>query len=171
MATIFFFFYSRRKRDASQYEFKPEDVIVLHITALEGQQTEIELLLLDPASTSPLPDSSFTTKELQSLIVKIDKTKLPFQVKSVDGVSVKWVVAKWLVALFEKHDTNFTAKNATDLLHVLVTLNSCKLSTTCQLHRIARSALKSRLLQLVIAKLITTCGNKLQQAYVWITSF
>ena len=99
----FFFFYSRQKRDASQYEFKPEDVIVLNITALGGNQTEIELLLLDPTSTSPLPDSSFTTEELQSLIVKINKTKLSFQVKSVDGVIVKWVVAKWLVALFEKH--------------------------------------------------------------------
>ena len=159
MATIFFSFYSRRKRDASQYEFKPEDVIVLHITALEDEQTEIELLLLDPTSTSPLPDSSFTTKELQSLILKIDKTKLSFQVKSVDGVPLRWVVA------------NCTAKNATDLLHVLVTLTSCNLSTTCQFHRIATNALKPRLLQLVIAKLVATCGNNLQQAYVWITSF
>ena len=96
-------FYSRRKRGAGQYEFKPEDVIVLNITALEGEQTEIELLLLDPTSTSPLPDSSFTTKELQSLIVKIDETKLPFQLKSVNGVPIMWVVAKWLGALFEKH--------------------------------------------------------------------
>ena len=103
MATIFFLFYSRRKRDASQYEFKPEDVIVLNITALEDEQTEIELLLLDPTSTSPLPNSSFTTKELQSLIEKINKTKLSFQLKSVGGVPLRWVVAKWLVAMFEKH--------------------------------------------------------------------
>ena len=90
-------FYSRRKRDASQYEIRPEDVIVLHITALDDKETEIEFLLLDPTSTSPVPDSSFTTEELRSLIVKIDKTKLSFQLKSVGGVPVKWVVAKWLV--------------------------------------------------------------------------
>ena len=152
MATIFFSFYSRRKRDSSQYEFTPEDVIVLRITALEDEQTEIELLLLDPTSTSPLPDSSFTTEELQSLILKIDKTKLSFQLKSVGGAPLRWVVA------------NCTAKNAADLLHVLVTLNSCKLLTTCQFHRIAKSALKSRLLHLSLPNLLqlaeTTC-NKL----------
>lgn len=103
VATIFFLFYSRRKRDASQYEFEPEDVIVLNITPLEDEQAEIELLVLDPTSTSPLPDSSFTSKELQSLIVKIDKTKLSFQLKSVGGVPLRWVVAKWLGAMFEKH--------------------------------------------------------------------
>ena len=131
----FFLFYSRRKRDASQYKFKPEDVIVLHITALDDEETEIEFLLLEPTSTSPRPDSSFTTKELQSLILKIDETKLSFQLKSVGGVSLKWVVAKWLAAFFQKH-----VQTTADLLHVLVTLNSCKLSTTCQFHQIATSA-------------------------------
>ena len=99
----FFLFYSRRKRDATQYEFRPEDVIVLHITALDDEETEIEFLLLEPTSTSPLPDSSFTTKELQSLILKIDETKLSFQLKSVGGVPLRWVVAKWLGALFQKY--------------------------------------------------------------------
>ena len=91
---------SRKKRDTTKYEFKPEDVIVLHIKVLDNKvETEIALLLLDPTSTSLLPDSSFTSKELENLIVKIDEKKsngLPFIIKRVGNVQIGWVLAKHL---------------------------------------------------------------------------
>ena len=86
---------SRQKRDATKYGFKAEDVIVLHIKSLNDKETEIALFLLDPTSTSLLPGSSFTSKQLESLIVEIEKTKsneLPFKMKSVGDVQLGWVV-------------------------------------------------------------------------------
>lgn len=88
---------SRQKRDATKYEFKADDVIVLHIKHLNDKETEIALLLLDPTSTSLLPGSSFTAKQLESLMVEIDKTKsnkLSFKMKSVGNVQLRWAVAK-----------------------------------------------------------------------------
>ena len=91
---------SRKKRDTTKFAFKPENVIVLHIKVLDNKaETEIALLLLDPTSTSPLPDSSFTSKELENLIVKIDEknsNSLPFIMKRVGNVQIGWVLAKHL---------------------------------------------------------------------------
>ena len=91
---------SRKKRDTTKFAFKPENVIVLHIKVLDNKvETEIALLLLDPTSTSLLPDSSFTSKELENLIVKIDEknsNSLPFIMKRVGNVQIGWVLAKHL---------------------------------------------------------------------------
>ena len=61
----------------------------------------------------------------------------------------------------------YTVKNPTDLLQVLNFTGLLqlvnKLQQTRQFHQVAKSLLKSGLLQLVICTLVTTCWNNLQQ--------
>ena len=54
-------------------------------------------------------------------------------------------------------ESDYTDKNATDLLQVAYQLVENLLQQTCQFHQVATSLLKSGLLQLVICRLVTTC--------------
>ena len=66
---------SRKRRAEESHVFKKEDVIVLSIVAASDNtanpETKIALFVLDPSSSSPLPDSAFSTEDLKAYIKQL----------------------------------------------------------------------------------------------------
>ena len=85
-----FFPCSRKKRQAVEYNFEPKHIIIINIEVLSDAETAIELFVLDPTSTSLIPDSAFSSEQLKKMIIAMysDGNKyLSFPLKSVDKVS------------------------------------------------------------------------------------
>ena len=85
-----FFPCSRKKRQAVEYNFKPKHIIIINIEVLSDAETAIELFVLDPTSTSLIPDSAFSSEQLKKMVIAMysDGNKhLSFPLKSVDKVS------------------------------------------------------------------------------------
>jgi hypothetical protein len=73
--TRFFSSCSRKRRAEESHVFKKEDVIVLSIVGASDNtanpETKIALFVLDPSSSSPLPDSAFSTEDLEAYIKQL----------------------------------------------------------------------------------------------------
>jgi hypothetical protein len=78
----FLYFCSRRKRDTG-YQFKAEDIIILSIKASGDSKTKVEIFVLDPSSTSPLPTKAYTSKILTNMILKINDSDLSYPLLTV----------------------------------------------------------------------------------------
>lgn len=85
-----FFPCSRKKREAVEYNFEPKHIIIINIKVLSNAETEIELFVLDPTSTSLIPDRAFSSEQLKKVIIAmydVDNKYLSFPLKKVDEVS------------------------------------------------------------------------------------
>lgn len=85
-----FFPCSRKKREAVEYNFEPKHIIIINIKVLSNAETEIELFVLDPTSTSLIPDRAFSSEQLKKVIIAMyndDNKYLSFPLKKVDKVS------------------------------------------------------------------------------------
>ena len=85
--SIYFFSCSRKRRAADNLVFKAEHIIIISIKEVPNsvnQETEIEIFVLDPSSTSLLPAKAFTTKDLKTVILEMKDSDLPYTLKSVD---------------------------------------------------------------------------------------
>ena len=83
-----FSFCSRRKRDINIYQFRAEHIIILSIKASGNSKTNVEIFVLDPSSTSPLPTKAYTSKKLTDMILKISESDLPYPLIPVGGNTV-----------------------------------------------------------------------------------
>ncbi len=85
--SIYFFSCSRKRRAADNLVFKAEHIIIISIKEVPNsvnQETEIEIFVLDPSSTSLVPAKAFTTKALKTVILEMEDSDLPYTLKSVD---------------------------------------------------------------------------------------
>ncbi|XP_028410904.1 uncharacterized protein LOC114533564 isoform X4 [Dendronephthya gigantea] len=79
----------RNKRASDTYKFEAKHVIIMSQKPKakeEGQNTAVYFLVLDPKSTSLLPDQAFSSKNLKYLIEKIQKGDLPYPVSGTETV-------------------------------------------------------------------------------------
>ena len=78
----------RRKRDDNNYEFKAEHVIILSLENSNSVNTDTEVLLfvLDPSSTSLLPDKALSSEQLKKLLDQGQKYLTYVNMKSVSTV-------------------------------------------------------------------------------------
>lgn len=66
------------------YIFASNHVIVLAMRAASNpKDTQVEMLVLDPTSKSPLPDKAFLAEDLQNLIKEMRDLDFPYHLKSV----------------------------------------------------------------------------------------
>ena len=83
-----FFFCSRSKRDAIIYQFQPEHIIILSIkeeVSNSSEDSAVKIFVLDPSSTSLLPNKALTSENLTYMILKIDDSDLPYPLISVNN--------------------------------------------------------------------------------------
>jgi len=70
--TQIFFSCSRKRRAEESHTFKAEDIIIVSIQGVSNNdanaETEIVLLVIDPSSTSLLPNSAFSSEDLNKYI-------------------------------------------------------------------------------------------------------
>ena len=90
--SIYFFSCSRKRRAAGSLVFKAEHIIIISIKEVPNsvnQETEIEIFVLDPSSTSLLPAKAFTPKDLKNVILEMKDGDLPYTLKSVNIPNVE----------------------------------------------------------------------------------
>ena len=71
----------RRKRDDDNYEFKAEHVIILSLEISDSVNPEVVLFVLDPSSTSLLPDKALSSEQLEKLLDQMKRKKYLTYVK------------------------------------------------------------------------------------------
>ena len=82
-----FFSCSRKRRDVVSYKFQAAHVVVVSIKENSNNvnaETEVEIFVLDPTSTSLLPDKAFSSETLKNVILVMPESDLPYTLKSVD---------------------------------------------------------------------------------------
>ena len=83
----FFFFCSRKRRDADNYEFEAKHIVVFNVENTTDSETAVELLVLDPTSVALLPDGALSSEDLKTFILRMKEEKdLSYPLKSVDVV-------------------------------------------------------------------------------------
>ncbi|XP_028394968.1 LOW QUALITY PROTEIN: uncharacterized protein LOC114519101 [Dendronephthya gigantea] len=74
---------NRKKRSSKTYEFKEKHVIITNTIESDSKETEVYLFVLDPDSTSLLPNKAFSSKNLKNMMDRIEKNDLSYPLKSI----------------------------------------------------------------------------------------
>ena len=76
--------YRRRRRSNS--EFQAENIIVVNVDTSDDD-IDVEFLVVDPSSSSPVPDKAFSPQKTKDLIENIEKDKVSFTLLGVKIVN------------------------------------------------------------------------------------